>query len=333
MLKNDDLGAEILKIRNNRNLSFFDLVSIDNVKVSDLDLIFDIARVFRQAKTKKFDFGKDKSLINVFFESSTRTQGSFDLAGKHLSMDVTSIGSGSSSKKGESLVDMAQVLNSYSPSIITIRTEKSGIPHQISKFVSAGIISAGDGWHQHPTQGILDTLTILDSFKIKNLKNLKIAIVGDILHSRVFGSLFRILKKLDCQDIRVAAPETFFPEQITSFGIKKFYKVEEALKNVDVVYTLRVQSERGANGDIPTLREYSKQFGINFDRLSLAKKNAILMHPGPVIRDLDIHSSLEIRDKRSKILQQVENGLAVRKAILYLLSNRTDNKIKKFEKI
>jgi aspartate carbamoyltransferase catalytic subunit len=199
-----------------------------------------------------------------------------------------------------------------------LRTEYSGLPAQIARHISAAVLNAGDGWHEHPTQGLFDLMTIVE--EVGELEGKTVTIVGDITHSRVFGSVVRALKKFGAT-VRVAAPATLQPEKAEEvFGIKTYYSVEEALTGADVVYVLRVQNERGATGDIPTLREYSKAYGISEARLKLAKPGALLMHPGPVQRDIDIHSVLmAIPD--SRILRQVENGLAVRKALLWLLTS------------
>jgi aspartate carbamoyltransferase catalytic subunit len=171
---------------------------------------------------------------------------------------------------------------------------------------------------------------MLDEFKSRDLSGRVITVVGDITHSRVFGSLVRVAKKLGAE-VRVAAPETFLPDFVENFGVTTYHDVEEALPGSDVVYALRVQEERGAKGYIPTLREYSKTFGISAKRLEMAKPGAILMHPGPVMRDIDVHSALVARHPRSRILAQVENGFAVRKAVLWLLAERNDGKLKPYE--
>jgi aspartate carbamoyltransferase catalytic subunit len=289
-----------------------------------------VARRFRDYKTYKFSFNKGYSQVNAFFEPSTRTQASFDLAAKQLSMDTTSVGSTSSStKKGESFIDTIETLGAYNVRTIVIRCAQAGGPEFVARHVPASIINAGDGWHEHPTQGLLDALTMLDEFKSDDLTGRIVTIVGDVKHSRVFGSLVRILKKLNAT-IRVAAPETFLPDGVENFGVKTFWNVEEGLAGADIIYALRVQEERGAKGDIPTLREYSKTFGISPKRLALAKPGAILMHPGPVMRDIDVHSVLVSRHPQSRILNQVENGSAVRKALLWLMSDRTDGKVKTY---
>jgi aspartate carbamoyltransferase catalytic subunit len=318
---------DLLKARDGRDVSFFDLYSADQITTADLGLILDVARAFRVHKTYKFPFNKDGSMVNAFFENSTRTMSSFDLSAKQLSMDTSNVGSSSSTQKGESYLDTALTLDAYNLKVLVIRCKESGVPEVLARHVNASVINAGDGWHEHPTQALLDALTMLDHAGSKDLSGRVVTVVGDILHSRVFGSLVRILKKLNAH-IRVAAPETFIPAQLEKFGVQIFHAVEDALKGADFVYALRVQEERGASGFIPTLREYSKMYGISRKRLDLAAPNAILMHPGPVRRDVDVHSALVAVDEQSHILRQVENGMAVRKALLWLLGNRCDGKTK-----
>lgn len=322
-----DLSA----IRAGRDLSFFDLVSIDQVTSDDLKLIYDVARRFRDYKTYKFSFNKGCSQINAFFEASTRTMSSFDLSAKQLSMDTASVGGMSSVSKGESFVDTIETIDAYNVKTIVIRSKESGVPEMAAKIAKASIINAGDGWHEHPTQALLDGLTMLDHISGEDLNGKVVAIVGDLMHSRVFGSLVRLLKKLGAK-IRISAPLTLIPKHVENFGIEWFPVVEEALQDADIVYALRVQSERGANGFVPSLREYSKMYGISRKRLDLAKKDAILMHPGPVIRDIDVHSALAASDPQSAILRQVENGMAVRKALLWLLADRLDGRTKTFKR-
>lgn len=323
-----DIHDDLTNTRAGRDVSFFDLVSITQVTPDDFTLIMDVARKFRAHGTEKFAFNKGLSMMNAFFESSTRTMSSFDLAAKQLSMDTSNLSSSSSSTtKGESYLDTAETLDSYSLKVLTVRTRESGVPEMLARHIHASVINAGDGWHEHPTQALLDALTMLDHFGSKDLAGRTVIIVGDILHSRVFGSLVRLLKLLKA-DVRVAAPETFIPACVENFGITVHHKIDEALGGVDVVYALRVQEERGAAGFIPSLREYSKMYGISKKRLDLAKKGAILMHPGPVRRDVDVHSALVSVDERSHILRQAENGMAVRKALLWLMANRQDGRKK-----
>lgn len=323
---------DLIKARGERDLSFFDLTSIDNLTKDDIDLIFEVARAFRSFGTHKFDFNRGCSMINAFFEGSTRTMASFDLSGKQLSMDTSNVGSsGSSVGKGETFLDTIETLDAYNPRVINVRCSEAGVPEVVARHVSASIINAGDGWHEHPTQALLDALTMMDHFGELDLKGKTVTIVGDIMHSRVFGSLVRLLNKMKAS-VRVAAPDTFLPAHVEKFGVKTHSKVEEALEGADVVYALRVQEERGANGFIPSLREYSKMFGISRVRLNLADENAILMHPGPVRRDIDVHSALVAVDNQSRILQQVENGMAIRKALLWLLASRVDGKVKEMSR-
>lgn len=321
------IEKDLLDARAGRDASFFDLHSVEQLSDADIGLIFDLARRFRHYKTHKFPFNQGSSLVNAFFESSTRTLASFDLSAKNLSMDTSNVGSASSVKKGESYLDTAETLDSYNLKIIVVRAAESGVPEMLTRHVRAAIVNAGDGWHEHPTQALLDALTLLDHFGSADLKGRTVTIVGDIMHSRVFGSLARLLPRLGAS-LRVAAPETFIPAHVETFGLKTYHDVEEALSGAHAVYALRVQEERGASGFIPSLREYSKMYGISRRRLDLADKNAILMHPGPVRRDIDVHSALVAADEQSRILRQVENGMAVRKAILWLLANRFDGREK-----
>jgi aspartate carbamoyltransferase catalytic subunit len=327
----EDPEKDLELVRKNRDLSFCDLVSVDQISSADLELIMDVARRFRAHKTYKFGFNKGSSQVNAFFEPSTRTMSSFDLAAKQLSMDTTSVSSSSSISKGESYLDTVETLDSYNVKIIVVRSTQSGVPEVAARHTAASILNAGDGWHEHPTQGLLDALTMLDHANAKDLKGKTVTIVGDLMHSRVFGSLVRILTTLGAT-IRVAAPLTLIPQEVEKFGVQWYGNVDAALKDADFVYALRVQGERGANGFIPSLREYSKMYGISRKRLDLAAKDAILMHPGPVIRDIDVHSALAAADPQSMILRQVENGMAIRKTLLWLLVDRRDGKTKEYRR-
>ncbi len=329
----DSYESQLIDLRAGRDVSFFDLLSIDQLTKADIRLIFELAHGFKEAGTAKMTLCKGRSQVNAFFESSTRTMASFDLAAKNLGMDTTSISStGSSTKKGESFIDTVETVSAYGLATLVVRTAQSGAPEFAARHIAAAVINAGDGWHEHPTQGLLDAMTMLEAFGTKDLSGKIITIVGDITHSRVFGSLVRIVKKLDGK-VRIAAPETFLPDFVEKFGVAVYTNVEDALKDADVVYALRVQEERGAKGYIPTMREYSKTFGISAARLALAKPTAILMHPGPVMRDIDVHSALVARHPQSRILEQVKNGFAVRKAILWLLAERYDQKKKTYTTI
>ncbi|NCC21545.1 MAG: aspartate carbamoyltransferase catalytic subunit [Alphaproteobacteria bacterium] len=327
-----DPEEKLGEVRAGRDAGFFDLHSADQISLVDLSLIFDLARAFRETKTEKLSLCKGCSVVHAFFEPSTRTLSSFDLSAKNLSMDTNAVSSGSSVKKGESFLDTAQTLDSYNLAVITVRSSEAGVPEFLARHTRAAVINAGDGWHEHPSQGLLDILTMLDRFGTADLSGRTVTIVGDILHSRVFGSLIRLLRKLDAT-VRVAAPYTFMPAEAEKFGLTHYTNVEEALDGADVVYALRVQEERGAGGFIPTLREYSKMYGISRKRLDIAGPDAILMHPGPVRRDVDVHSALSAVDPQSFILRQVENGMAVRKALLWLLSKRMDERDKEYTRL
>jgi len=320
---------KLLKIRNNRDLSCFDVVSIDDLTVEDINLIMDISVEMKKSGTKKLGLLKGATIVNAFYENSTRTKTSFEMAGKHLGADTINMsGSSSSAKKGESYQDTTMTLAAYGAQVIVMRSEYSGLPEQLKKHVPSAIINAGDGWHEHPSQALLDVKTILDHHGTIDGK--VITMVGDIMHSRVFGSVARIIKKLG-GILRVACPLTFVPENVEKvFGVEIFTNIEKALIGADVVYSLRVQKERGSGAGIPSLREYSKTFGITKERLELANKDAILMHPGPVIRDIDMHSALVTLDNKSRVLDQVENGMAIRGTLQWLLADRFDGKVKPF---
>jgi aspartate carbamoyltransferase catalytic subunit len=303
-------------IRKGNTLSTKDILSIDDLSGKDILLLCELARVFRETKTEKIDVLKGFSAALAFFESSVRTRSSFEWAGKHLGIDTINVGDGTAEKKGETFIDIAQTLDMMQAQFLVVRTSKSGLPSQIARHTAAHVINAGDGWHEHPSQALLDFLTILDEFG--DAKGKTITFVGDILHSRVFGSTARIFQKMGL-NIRIAAPATLLPEKVAEvFGVKTFLDVEEALVGTDIVYALRVQNERGATGDISTIREYSKAFGISEKRFALANKGAILMHPGPIQRDTDVHHVLA-NFPQSRILHQIENGLAIRKAIFWML--------------
>lgn len=323
----DKQDSHLIDVRVGRDLSVLDLVSIDPLTNDDLTLIYDLAREFRAAKTHKFALNKGCSVVNAFFESSTRTLSSFDLSAKNLSMDTNNVSSSGSISKGESYLDTALTLDAYNLKVLIVRAAEAGVPEFLSRHVKAAVINAGDGWHEHPTQALLDVLTMLDHFNCTDLQGKTLTFVGAVKHYRPFGSLVRLARKMGAT-IRVAAPKTFIPMGLENFGLSVYHDVEEALSGADIVYVCRVKEEYGADGYIPSLREYSKQYGISRKRMDLTDQGAILMHPGPVRRDIDVHSALVALDEQSKILQQVENGMAVRKALLWLLANRMDGRVK-----
>jgi len=327
----DKHQEEIIKTRANKNLSQLNICSIDDLNLSDLELIFSLAEKFKKIGNKKYSLLKDCTIFNAFFESSTRTHSSFELAGKKLGADVINISGNTLEKKKESLLDISQTLNALRPEIIVIRTSKSGVPYVLAKHVQAAVINAGDGFHEHPTQALLDFFTIKEYFGADFQKK-TILIVGDIINSRVFGSLVRLAQKYQMK-IKIAAPETLLPKDLTKvFQVEVFYDIEKALQNTDIVYTLRVQEERGTGSLIPTLREFSKTFGISEKRFSVTNKNSILMHPGPIMRDIEVHNAL-IPQKNTLYFKQVENGLAIRSALLWLLGKRSDLIKKEFQYI
>ncbi len=306
-----------------RKLSGRNVLSIDDLTDQDIELIFETACLFKkvvieEVGKKKLDLLKGFSIINFFCEDSTRTRSSFELAGKHLGADTINVSGDSSSmkKKGETLNDTARTLDKLHADCIIIRDKHALAPAMIAREVKAPVINAGDGWHEHPTQGLLDAFTMLEEFG--SLQGKTIAIVGDFVHSRVAGSLVRIAKRLG-MNIRVVAPPPLIPvgvEQV--FGAKVFHSMEEGIKDVDVAYILRIQLERAAAAYIPTVRDYSKLYCMNRGRLPLLNKNAIVMHAGPINREVDISTDV-MESNQSRVEQQVQNGLAVRMALLYLL--------------
>jgi len=256
-----------------------------------------------------------KTLINVFYEASTRTRTSFELAGKRLGADVVNIGgSASSSSKGETLRDTVKTLDAMHADAIVIRHPASGAAEYVARHTRAAVINAGDGMHEHPTQALLDALTIR-RHRGKDLSGLTVAILGDILHSRVARSNARLLRMLGAE-VRLAGPRTLLPRDESAFDCPMFDRIEPALEGADVVMMLRIQRERLGSSLFPSLREYSRIFGLNAARLALAKPDALVMHPGPLNRGVEI--SEEIADgSHSVILDQVEAGVAVRMAVLY----------------
>lgn len=303
-----------------------DLLGIADLSVAEINLILDTAETFRDVnhrQIKKVPTLRGKTVINLFFEASTRTRTSFEIAAKRLSADAVNISASTSSVvKGETLVDTALNLQAMAPDAIVIRHGSSGAPHQIAKIVKAGVINAGDGAHEHPTQALLDALTIRHNKG--RIAGLKVAIIGDVLHSRVARSNAHLLTKLGAHVV-FAGPRTLMP-----FGLEKLIppgngsirfadSIEEAIADADVVMMLRIQMERQSGGFFPSLREYSIHFGLNKRRLAMAKSDAIVLHPGPINRGVEIDS--DVADGASSlILDQVENGVAVRMAILYLLA-------------
>lgn len=267
---------------------------------------------------KKSNILSGKSIITLFFENSTRTRVSFELASKYLGATAANISAGGSSiAKGETLIDTAKTLEAMGTDVIIIRHSMSGSPHLISKYICSKVINAGDGMNEHPTQALLDIMTIRE--KKGKVEGLKVAIVGDVKHSRVARSNIYGLNKLGAEVV-LAGPSTLLPSNLEDMGVKVYTDVEKAVEGADVVMGLRIQLERQKKGLFPSIREYSKYFGIDERRLSLAKPDAILMHPGPVNRGVELNP--QVADgSQSVINQQVTNGVCVRMAVLNMLAN------------
>lgn len=290
----------------------------------DIEFIFETTDRFREVggrDIKKVPALRGKTVINLFFENSTRTRTSFEIAGKRLSADVINISkSVSSASKGESLIDTAKNLMAMAPDIIVVRHPSAGAPHALSRILKARIINAGDGAHEHPTQALLDLLTIRDHKK--NIAGLKVGIVGDIVHSRVARSNIHGLKAFGA-DITVIGPKSLIPIGVESLGVKVSYKLTDVIGDLDVIMMLRIQNERLLKPPFPSLREYSRFYGLNTGVLKEAKPDVVILHPGPVNRGVEI--APEVADgPYSFILDQVKNGVAVRMALLYLLAGEGD---------
>ncbi len=299
------------------------LLGIRGLAAKEITHFLDTAESFREISgrdIKKVPALRGRTVINLFFEASTRTRTSFEIAGKRLSADVINISASSSSvTKGETLLDTARNLEAMAPDLIVIRHPSAGAPHQLARERRAAVVNAGDGAHEHPTQALLDALTIRQHKG--RFEGLRVAILGDLLHSRVARSNAHLLTKLGAE-VALAGPGTLAPPEFSSLveggSLRVARRVEEALEGADVVMVLRIQRERQDKAFLPSLREYAVHYGLNLKRLSLAAPDAIVMHPGPMNRGIEIAS--DVADgSRSLILDQVANGLAVRMAVLYLL--------------
>ena len=320
------LLAELKKARKTQNLSSLDLISVENLSSADIELILRIAAIFKKFVgdgAKKCDLLRGKTIVNFFNENSTRTRSSFELAGKHLGADVINIsGAASSGKKGETLGDSARTLDALAADILIVRDANSGAPFQLAPLVRAPIVNAGDGWHEHPTQALLELLTLREKFGDKKLTYL---FVGDALHSRVFGSQVRLFRKLGFE-IRLAAPATLVPKFVENFGVKVFFRIEDALPGCDAIHAIRLQTERAAGKFVATGREYSKNYCLNPARVALAKKNAAILHAGPVIREFDLRTEV-LESPNCFVQKMVENGLPTRMALEWLLATNPKKKI------
>nr|MBF0220823.1 aspartate carbamoyltransferase catalytic subunit [Desulfobulbaceae bacterium] len=295
------------------------ILSIDDFSTDDLSFIIQTAESFKEISTrsiKKVPTLRGKTIINLFFEPSTRTRLSFEIAAKRMSADTFNISaSTSSATKGETLIDTVRNLEAMRPDAIIIRHSSSGSPHMLTRYISSSVINAGDGTHQHPSQAILDMMTVKE--KKGHLKGLKVAIIGDITHSRVAHSNIVGFTKMGA-DVHVSGPRTMVPIGIEDMGATLHRSVADAVSGADVVMGLRIQKERQQDSLIPSLREYAQVFGINSTLMRLAKPDALIMHPGPINRGVEM--TAEVADSaQSVILEQVTNGVAVRMALLYLV--------------
>jgi aspartate carbamoyltransferase catalytic subunit len=296
------------------------LLGTDGLSAEDALRILDTAEVFFEVSrrpVRKTPTLRGKTVINLFFEASTRTRTSFEIAGKRLSADTVNISASSSSVvKGETLLDTVKNLEAMHPDILVVRHSASGAPHYIAERTSAHVVNAGDGTHEHPTQALLDAFTIRR--KKGTFRGLTVTICGDIAHSRVARSNAMLLSTLGA-DVRFAGPRTLLPQDLSAYRVTCFDRIEPALENADVVMALRIQRERLMGSLLPSMREYAREFGIDEIRLARAKPDAIVMHPGPINRGVEL--AVAVADgSRSVILDQVEAGVAVRMAVLYLLS-------------
>lgn len=305
-------------------LSTRHLLGIKDLTTSDITLLLDTAKQFKevlQRPVKKVPSLRDVTIVNLFYENSTRTRISFELAQKRLSADVINFSaSGSSVSKGETLLDTVNNILSMKVDMVVMRHSASGAPHFLAKHIPAAIINAGDGINEHPTQALLDAFSMMEVFG--SLKGLKVAIVGDIMHSRVAQSNIHLLNKMGA-DVIVCGPPTLIPKYIQeAFGVRVEYNIENVLQWCDVANVLRIQLERQNQVLFSSLREYSLAYGINQERLGRLNKKITIMHPGPINRGVELDSDVA-DSENSIILQQVENGVAVRMAAMYLLSGST----------
>ncbi|MBI5875101.1 MAG: aspartate carbamoyltransferase catalytic subunit [Deltaproteobacteria bacterium] len=305
-----------------------DILTIEELAGDEIELILSTAESLKEVserEIKKVPTLRGRTIINLFYEASTRTRTSFEIAAKRMSADAINISASSSSVvKGETLKDTARNIEAMNPDCIVLRHSSSGAPEMLAKLVKCSVINAGDGSHEHPSQALLDLLTVKQRFG--KIQGLKVAIIGDILHSRVARSNIYGFTKLGAE-VSVAGPPTMMPSKIEKTGCRAFNRIEDAIKDADVIMMLRIQLERQKTGLFPTVREYSRLFGLDSKKLENAKKPApegfnrgdvVILHPGPVNRGIEISS--DVADgKYSLILEQVKNGVAVRMALFYLL--------------
>ncbi len=297
-----------------------DLLSMQDLEAAEITDVLDTAESMKEIATreiKKVPTLRGKTIVNLFYEASTRTRTSFEIAGKWLSADVINFSaSGSSAEKGESLLDTAKNIEAMSPDVVVVRHKASGAPALLARHLRCAVVNAGDGAHEHPTQALLDLLTIRG--KKGHLDGLNVTIVGDVTHSRVARSDIFGMKKMGIT-VTVAGPPTLIPPACQELGVKVSHRLEEAIVHADVIMMLRLQHERMRSGLIPSLREYSRVWGITLAKLEHCRPDVLIMHPGPVNRGVEL--APEVADSRySVILDQVSNGVAIRMAVLYLLA-------------
>ena len=309
----------------NRALLKPHLLSVEDLSIPEVDTLLNKANFYADANKQKGKIEKTlkrSTVITLFFETSTRTKTSFELAAKRLGANSIGINASASAiKKGETLIDTAMTLNAMHADVLIVRHPDSGAVKLLSEKVNCAVINAGDGTHEHPTQALLDALTIKRNKK--KIKNLNIAICGDVLHSRVARSNILLLSKLGAR-LRIIAPPTLVPKNIENLGIKVFTDMKKVLVYCDIVMMLRLQMERMKGLYVPSTKEYFKFYGLDYDKLKKAKKDALIMHPGPMNRGIEIDSSLADNLDRSLIHQQVEMGVAVRMACLEMLTVGVD---------
>lgn len=297
-----------------------DLIGLASLSAEEITLLLETADSFKEVsgrEIKKVPALRGKTVVNLFFEPSTRTRTSFELAAKRLSADVINFSPTSSSiVKGETLLDTARNIEAMQADVIVLRHPSAGAAETLSKGVRSSVINAGDGWHEHPTQALLDLYTLRE--KKRDFKGLNVVIVGDVAHSRVARSNICALTKLGAH-VRIVGPPTMIPLYLDKFGVQVFHHFDEALGGADVIMMLRLQVERQGRGLFPSIREYSRLYGLTGERVRYAKPEVLIMHPGPINRGVEI--APEVADSLSSvILDQVANGIAVRMAVLYLLS-------------
>jgi aspartate carbamoyltransferase catalytic subunit len=297
-----------------------DLLGMQDLDAAEISGVLDTAASMKEIaarEIKKVPALRGKTVVNLFYESSTRTRTSFEIAGKWLSADVINFSaSGSSADKGESLLDTARNIEAMSPDVVVVRHQAAGAPALLARHLRCGVVNAGDGAHEHPTQALLDLMTIRE--KKGHLEGLNVTIVGDITHSRVARSDIYGMRKMGIT-VTVAGPPTLIPAQCQELGVKVSHRLEEAIAHADVIVMLRLQHERMQGGFIPSLREYSRVWGLSLAKLEHCRPDVLIMHPGPVNRGVEL--APEVADSAySVILDQVSNGVAVRMAVLYMLA-------------